>query len=100
MLLAGFLFFILFKKKTFRIPLKSFLTLTFVGFLIAMHWVTFFHAIHVSNVSITLSVFSLGLFCLYFRAAFLWSKGIVVRGFGLIIAGLNDHASRGELSDA
>ena len=32
------------------------------GFLIALHWVTFFHAIKVSNVSITLSVLSSGAF--------------------------------------
>ena len=61
MLLAGgFLgLFILFRKKSFRIPKRSFIKLIFVGLLIALHWITFFHAIHVSNVSITLSVFSL-----------------------------------------
>jgi drug/metabolite transporter (DMT)-like permease len=31
--------------------------LIFVGLLIALHWIFFFKAIHVSNVSITLSVF-------------------------------------------
>jgi hypothetical protein len=55
MLLAGFLFFIILKKKL-SIPLKSF-DINIRWILIAMHWVTFFHAIHVSNVSITLSVF-------------------------------------------
>lgn len=91
-LAAAFLFvFILFKKKSFRIPLNSFLKLIFVGFLIAMHWITFFHAIHVSNVSITLSVFSLGAFFasllepLFYGRKVLWYEVF----FGLIIiAGL------------
>jgi drug/metabolite transporter (DMT)-like permease len=96
LLAAGFLFFfIILKKKTFRIPLKSFLTLTFVGFLIAMHWVTFFHAIHVSNVSITLSVFSLGAFFasilepLFYGRKVLWYEVffglIIIAGLGMIM---------------
>jgi hypothetical protein len=64
-----------------------------------MHWVTF-HAIHVSNVSITLSVFSLELFASILEPL-LWSKGIVVRGFLWTHHNRirNDHASRGELSE-
>ena len=54
--------FILFKKKSFKIPMKEFFQLIFVGLLIAIHWVFFFKAIHISNVSITLVVFSLGAF--------------------------------------
>lgn len=54
--------FILFKKKSFKIPMKEFFKLIFVGLLIAIHWVFFFKAIHISNVSITLAVFSLGAF--------------------------------------
>jgi drug/metabolite transporter (DMT)-like permease len=62
-----------------------------VGLLIALHWITFFHAIHVSNVSITLSVFSLGAFFasllepLFYGRKVLWYEVF----FGLIIiAGL------------
>ncbi|TDE03244.1 DMT family transporter [Flavobacterium hiemivividum] len=92
LLAAAFLFvFIIFKKKSFRVPLNSFLKLIFVGFLIAMHWITFFHAIHVSNVSITLSVFSLGAFFasilepLFYGRKVLWYEVF----FGvIIIAGL------------
>ena len=64
MLLASvFLFlFILYKKESFRIPTKEFFKLIFVGLLIALHWIFFFEAIHISNVSITLAVFSLGAF--------------------------------------
>jgi drug/metabolite transporter (DMT)-like permease len=83
--------FIVFKKKSFRIPLKSFLKLIFVGLLIALHWITFFHAIHVSNVSITLSIFSLGAFFasilepIFYGRKVLWYEVF----FGLIIiAGL------------
>lgn len=83
--------FIVFKKKSFRIPGKSFVKLIFVGLLIALHWITFFHAIHVSNVSITLSIFSLGAFFasllepLFYGRKVLWYEVL----FGLvIIAGL------------
>jgi drug/metabolite transporter (DMT)-like permease len=83
--------FIVFKKKSFRIPLKSFLKLIFVGLLIALHWISFFRAIHVSNVSITLSVFSLGAFFasllepIFYGRKVLWYEVF----FGLIIiAGL------------
>lgn len=84
-------FFIAFQKKSFRIPLKSFLKLIFVGLLIALHWIFFFHAIHVSNVSITLSVFSLGAFFasllepIFYGRKVLWYEVF----FGLVImAGL------------
>ena len=83
--------FLVFKKKSFRIPLKSFFKLIFVGLLIALHWIFFFKAIHVSNVSITLSVFSLGAFFasilepLFYGRKVLWYEVF----FGLIIiAGL------------
>jgi drug/metabolite transporter (DMT)-like permease len=81
--------FIIFKKKSFRIPVKSFVKLIFVGLLIALHWVFFFHAIHVSNVSITLSVFSLGAFFasllepVFYGRKVLWYEVF----FGLIIIG-------------
>jgi drug/metabolite transporter (DMT)-like permease len=89
MLLATvFLFlFILFKKESFRIPIKEFFKLIFVGLLIALHWIFFFQAIHVSNVSITLAVFSLGAFLasilepVFYGRKVLWYEVF----FGLII---------------
>jgi drug/metabolite transporter (DMT)-like permease len=89
MLIAAlFLFlFILFKKESFRIPLKEFFKLIFVGLLIAVHWIFFFEAIHVSNVSITLAVFSLGAFLasilepIFYGRKVLWYEVF----FGLII---------------
>ena len=87
-LAAVFLFlFILFKKKSFRIPIKEFFKLIFVGLLIALHWIFFFQAIHVSNVSITLAVFSLGAFLasilepIFYGRKVLWYEVF----FGLII---------------
>lgn len=84
-------FFIVYKKESFVISAKSFGKLIFVGFLIALHWICFFKAIHVSNVSITLSIFSLGAFFasllepLFYGRKILWYEVF----FGLIIiAGL------------
>ncbi len=85
---AIFLFaFILFKKESFQIPTKEFFKLIFVGLLIALHWIFFFEAIHVSNVSITLAVFSLGAFLasilepIFYGRKVLWYEVF----FGLII---------------
>ncbi len=58
-----------------------------MGLLIALHWVFFFKAIQVSNVSITLSIFSLGAFItsllepLLYKRKILWYEVL----FGLII---------------
>ncbi|MNX42786.1 EamA-like transporter family protein [compost metagenome] len=83
--------FIVYRKKSFVIPLPSLAKLLFVGALIALHWILFFKAIHVSNVSITLSIFSLGAFFasllepLFYGRKVLWYEVF----FGLIIiAGL------------
>jgi drug/metabolite transporter (DMT)-like permease len=89
MLFAAFflLLFILFQRKSFRIPVKEFAKLIFVGLLIAVHWIFFFEAIHVSNVSITLAVFSLGAFItsilepIFYGRKVLWYEVF----FGLII---------------
>jgi len=85
---AFFLFlFILFKKGSFRIPMKEFFKLIFVGLLIAVHWIFFFEAIHVSNVSVTLAVFSLGAFItsilepVFYGRKVLWYEVF----FGLVI---------------
>jgi drug/metabolite transporter (DMT)-like permease len=87
--------FILFKKKSFQISLRSLLKLVFVGALIALHWIFFFKAIHVSNVSITLSVFSLGAFFasllepIFYGRKVLWYEVffglIIIAGLGLIM---------------
>jgi drug/metabolite transporter (DMT)-like permease len=64
MLLAVFFifFYFLIKKKRFTIDRKSLLKFLFTGIVIALHWITFFKAIKVSNVSIALVTMSTGAF--------------------------------------
>ncbi len=87
--------FIAVKKQSFQVPIKEFFKLIFVGLLIALHWIFFFKAIHVSNVSITLSIFSLGAFFasllepLFYGRKVLWYEVffglIIIAGLGLIL---------------
>lgn len=85
------LIYLLYKKQSIRLPLKSVVKLVLVGFLIAIHWIYFFKAIKVSNVAITLAMFSMGSFFasilepLIYKRKVLWYEVL----FGLIIvAGL------------
>ncbi|MDR4988679.1 MAG: DMT family transporter [Bacteroidales bacterium] len=55
--IALWLFF-LFRKIAFRLPARKILPLLGIGVVVALHWITFFHAIKVSNVSVTLGVFA------------------------------------------
>lgn len=87
-LASGFLlFYILFKKVSFRIPPRELIKILFVGLLIAIHWIFFFKSIHIANVSITLAVFSLGAFFtsilepLFYKRKTLWYEVL----FGLVI---------------
>ncbi len=54
--------YIKFKKIPLQISKKLLITLSIAGFIIALHWITFFAAIKVSTISITLSVLSIGAF--------------------------------------
>jgi drug/metabolite transporter (DMT)-like permease len=85
------LIFLIVKKKSLLLPLKTIFQLVLVGFLIAIHWIFFFKAIDVSNVSVTLAMFSMGSFFasilepIFFNRKMLWYEIL----FGLIIiAGL------------
>jgi drug/metabolite transporter (DMT)-like permease len=93
MLFAGFflLLYAVITGKQLTLPFKAAGKLILVGFLIAVHWLFFFKAIKVSNVSITLAMFSMGAFFasilepLFYRRKMLWYEVL----FGLaIIAGL------------
>ncbi|TDO94007.1 DMT family transporter [Flavobacterium sp. 245] len=93
MLIAMFFLgaFIIYKKQSFQVPIKELFKLIFVGLLIALHWIFFFKAIHVSNVSITLSIFSLGAFFASLLEPLFYGRKILFYEvfFGLvIIAGL------------
>ena len=64
MLIGAFfvLLYIVFKKKRLKVSVRTLLKFLFVGLLIALHWLTFFSAIKISNVSITLAMMSTGAF--------------------------------------
>lgn len=87
--LAGLflLIYFLVTKKSFLLPFKAVAQLVLVGLLISIHWIFFFKAINVSNVSITLAMFSVGAFFasilepLFYKRKMLWYEVF----FGLII---------------
>jgi hypothetical protein len=87
LLVVVFLFVFILKKKTNSIKLLFEINLRGISDCDALDY--FFHAIHVSNVSITLSVF-IGCFCFFVRAAFMVERCCGTKYFfGLIIiAGL------------
>lgn len=55
---VALLFFIRIIKKPLHLPLKSVMKLSVIGLIIAAHWICFFQAIKVSNVSVTLGCLS------------------------------------------
>lgn len=54
----GMLFIIFLYKKSIRISINNFWKICLVGIIVCLHWITFYGAIKLSNVSITLSCFS------------------------------------------
>jgi len=64
MLLAvGFiLIYICINKTSLKVPKKTLIGFLFAGLIIALHWFTFFKAIKVSNISVTLACLSTGAF--------------------------------------
>ncbi len=89
---VGFIgIYIYFKKIPIKISKKALLQFSFAGLIIALHWFTFFHAIKISNVSITLACLSTGAFFASILEPILYGKKIVYYEvfFGLIVvAGL------------
>ena len=51
-----------FKNKNLAISKKDMIRFFLFGFIIALHWLTFFHAIKIANISITLACISTGAF--------------------------------------
>ncbi|WP_010232238.1 DMT family transporter [Gillisia marina] len=63
LLASGFIFlYIKWKKRNLKVSKRKLAVLTIAGLVIALHWLTFFGAIKVSNVSITLALLSTGAF--------------------------------------
>lgn len=81
--------YIIFKKIDFRLDKPTLLKFLVAGFIIALHWFTFFKAIKVSNVSITLACLSTGAFFASILEPIFYKKRIVpyelLLGFAVII---------------
>lgn len=78
-------------KAPFRLSGKVFARLVIAGLIIALHWFTFYHAIKISNISITLSCLSTGAFFAALLEPLLYGRKLILYEvvFGLfIIVGL------------
>lgn len=85
---VGFIFiYIKYKRMPIKIPKRILLKFLVAGLVIALHWFTFFRAIKVSNVSITLACLSTGAFFtsliepIFFGKKIIWYEIF----FGLIV---------------
>lgn len=89
MLMAvGFIvLYFLFKRQSLIISKKLFLLFLFLGLVIALHWLTFFKAIKVSNVSVTLACLSTGAFFTSLLEPIFYKRRVVLYEvlFGLIV---------------
>ena len=79
--------YIYFKKIPLKISLKTKVQFLFAGLIIALHWFTFFRAIKISNISITLACLSTGAFFTSLLEPILYNKKIVFYEvfFGLLV---------------
>ncbi|MGC4042134.1 MAG: DMT family transporter [Flavobacterium sp.] len=89
---VGFIgIYIYIKKLSIKITRKTFLQFIFSGLIIALHWFTFFKAIKVSNISITLACLSTGAFFASILEPVIFGKKVVwyelLSGI-IVIAGL------------
>jgi len=78
MLLAiiSFYIFLKFRKETIAISRRSLFSFLGVGLIIALHWVTFYGAIKLSNVSVTLGCFATTTFFTSFLEPFFYRKRV------------------------
>ena len=91
-LAIGFiLIYMAYKKMPLHVPPKAVIGFLFAGLIIALHWFTFFKAIKMSNVSVTLACLSTGAFFtsllepLFFGRKVIWYEVL----FGvMVVAGL------------
>lgn len=87
---VGFIFlFMISKKSKFVVPRKTLFIFFFLGLVIALHWLTFFKAIKVSNVSVTLACLSTGAFFASFLEPILYRRKVIWYEvvFGLVVIG-------------
>ncbi|MBT3587713.1 MAG: DMT family transporter [Flavobacteriaceae bacterium] len=89
-MLLGSLFvfiYIIYNKGVLKVSLRSLIKFAFVGLIIALHWLAFFSAVKVSNVSITLAMMSTGAFFASFLEPVFFKRKIISYEviFGLIV---------------
>lgn len=77
------------KKASFRMTNKQLGVMGLCGLLIALHWICFFHAIKISNVSITLAILASGAFVTALVEPFFYKRKFIiyeiVLGFMVVI---------------
>ncbi len=85
-LIVGFL---AFKGYALKVPPRALVIMLLAGCVVALHWVTFFKAIKVSNISIALACMSTGAFFtallepIWYRRKIIWYELV----FGLLVIG-------------
>ena len=89
-MLLGSLFvliYIIYNKGMLKVSLRSLIKFAFIGLIIALHWLAFFSAVKVSNVSITLAMMSTGAFFASFLEPVFFKRKIISYEviFGLIV---------------
>ena len=87
-------FVVIFNKEKIRVPFNVLIGFIVSGIIIALHWLTFYQAIKVSNVSITLACLSTGAFFasilepIFYKRKIIWYEVlfglIVIFGLGII----------------
>ena len=84
LLILGYIYY---KKASFKLSKKDIVLLLISGLIIALHWITFFKAIKVSNISITLACLSTGAFFtsilepIFYNRKMVWYEIV----FGLVV---------------
>ena len=84
LLILGYIYY---KKTSFQLSKKDIVLLLISGLIIALHWITFFKAIKVSNISITLACLSTGAFFtsilepIFYNRKMVWYEIV----FGLVV---------------
>jgi len=90
LLASGFIFlFVKIKGEKLRFPKKTLFGFFIAGLFIALHWLAFFGAIKISNVSVTLALLSTGAFFASLLEPILYGRKIIWYEvfFGIIVIG-------------
>ena len=69
--------YIFYKKIPLKVTLKTFIGFLILGIIIAAHWFTFYQAIKISNISITLACLSTGAFFASFLEPIFYKRKII-----------------------